>query len=318
MIISLIIGFLPHVYAAVYPPNPSNIIPVLCKIRGYVGQSFAMIYRWLMTMACIDRYMASSSNVYLREFANPRIAYSIIIKIFLICIILPIHNLIFLNVQTNLCMYPSTATILYHSLFTFTLGGFLPILIMTISAVLIQKNLASNRARRQRNIRRPNEKQTVRLISARDQQVLVMLFIQILFYILSTIPWMIFLLYGPYTHRYHLTNKSTNRIIIERFIMYLTEITVYLYPALSFYIYTLTSRTFRGELLNIIYTLLTYRYRSRDSPQSLLMQPETYWKNQLGQSTQIIDVQPIEIEMFLDSSPKDDLFIEETIRNSSN
>src|SRR5690349_6153055 len=88
MLIALFVGFVPHIYAADHP-DPTDTIVVFCKIRGYVSQSLTMMYRWLMTMACIDRYMVSSDKVYLREFANPRIAYSIVIKLLMICIIFP-------------------------------------------------------------------------------------------------------------------------------------------------------------------------------------------------------------------------------------
>ena len=76
-------------------------------------------------MACIDRYMISSKNVYLRKFSNPRMAYRIIIKILIICILFPIHNLIFLELKAGVCLPSSTAIAAYHSYFTFIFGGFL-------------------------------------------------------------------------------------------------------------------------------------------------------------------------------------------------
>jgi hypothetical protein len=301
MLISLIAGLSPHIYAIDHP-NPTETIDVFCKIRGYTGQSSTMMYRWLMTMACIDRYMISSENVYLRELANPRIAYSIIVKILTICIIVPIHNLLFLDTHRGWCVFPTSALSFYHCVFTFTFGALLPILIMIISCILIRSNLALKQARRYRNISRKNENRTIRLLSTRDHQVLFMLFIQVIVYILSTIPWMIFLLYGPYS--YHIRNRSMNRFMIEKFLKYLAEICIYLYPTLSFYIYTLTSHTFRGALVNIICSLSISRDRSRHAPQQVLIQEEVSGYGQLDQSNNIYQFKSTEMEIFLDSSSK--------------
>jgi len=254
-------GYAPYTYAGYYP-NPQNKNPLFCKLRGYLGQSFQMMYRWLMTIACIDRYMISSTNVYLREFASSRSAYSIVIKIVILCIILPLHNLIFLNLRKGWCLYSTANYALYHSLFTFILVGFLPIMIMILCTYLIHSNLRLKRIRRQRHCHYQENDLTNRLVISRDNQVLLMLFIQVIFYIISTIPWMIVLLYAPYT--YNIKNKSIDRFMIEVFIGYLTELNVYLYPTLSFYIYTLTSETFRRELFSIVYTLFTRRDHSQN------------------------------------------------------
>jgi hypothetical protein len=302
MMIALIIGLVPHIYSVNYP-SPFHRISILCKIRGYLGQSVVMMFRWLMTMACIDRFMLSSNDVYLREIANPRIAHSIIIKIVIICLILPVHNLIVLDMVNGFCIPTNRAFMLYYALFAVTFAGFLPILIMTICAILIHSNLASKRARRQRNIYQENEKGEVRLLRTRDHQVLLMLFIQIIVYIISIIPWSIFLLYGIYLYSIN-NNRSINRIIIDNFLLYLTEIFVYLYPTLSFYIYTLTSQTFRSELVNIISKLFIHKYRPPPVLQSLQMQVEGNKKSESVQSNKRCQFKSIEMETFLDCSQK--------------
>ncbi|CAF1278272.1 unnamed protein product [Adineta steineri] len=268
MMILVFIGYVPYSYAA-YHPNPQNKNHLFCKLRGYMGQSFQLMYRWIMTIACIDRYMVSSTNLYLRKFSNPRIAYSIVIKIMILSIILPLYNLIFLNVGIGWCLYSKAVYAFYHSLFTFILIGFLPIMIMVICTFLIHDNLRLKRIRRRDYYHYQDDHLTSRLLSTRDNQVLLMLFIQVIFYIISTIPWMIVLLYAPYA--YNIKNKSIDRLMIEIFIGYLTELNVYLYPTLSFYIYTLTSKTFRRELFTIIYTLLTRRNHSQNEFTSSMM-----------------------------------------------
>jgi hypothetical protein len=254
MMATLCFGVIPYAYAAYYP-NPTNTIPVFCKIRAYMTQCFTMMYRWLMTMACIDRYMLSSSSIRLREFANPRIAYRIILINVICWFVLPVHNLIFIELVSGNCAFPLVAVLIYHSIFTIVLGGLLPPIIMIICAVLIGYNLASKQERRQRNIHQQNKQQAARLLNVRDQQALVMLFVQVGFYFLSATPWTTIVLYTAITRE--VTNKSINRLAIEAFLRYITEIMGYIYPVLSFYIYTLTSHTFRHQLINTIHSMLT-------------------------------------------------------------
>jgi hypothetical protein len=308
MMMALIVGLVPHIYSVDHP-HPAHTISLICKTRAYIGQLLAMIYRWLMTMACIDRYMISSKNVYLRELANPRIAYSIVIKIVIICIILPLHNLFVVDVLSGFCIFYNGAFAFYHSLFTFTFGGFLPILIMIICAFLIHWNLASKRARCHRNSYQEDENGGVRLLCTRDHQVLIMLFIQVIIYIISTMPWIIFLLYGTYV--YYIPNRSINRIRIETFLLYLTEIIVYLYPMLSFYIYTLTSKTFRNELVNIICNLFICTDRSQDVAQPLQMQDRLYLESKSVHYTKIHRSQLMEMDISLYSSRKTDASLEQ-------
>ena len=260
MLFALIIGYIPHIYGIKYS-DPTDRIVLFCKFRGYISQSLTMMYRWLMTMACIDRSIVSSNNIYLREFSNPRRTFYLIINILILSILFPIHNLIFLDIKSGWCFTSNSIYALYHSLFTFTFGGFLPILIMLISASVIHSNLSSKYARLKQNINRKNHYQRVR-----DQQVLLMLLIQVIIYIISTIPWMTFLLYGSYS--YKIKTKSINRIVTEKFLKYLFELIIYIYPTLSFYIYTLTSKTFRNQLFNICF----YKDRSKYQIQLLKIQ----------------------------------------------
>jgi hypothetical protein len=266
MMVTLCVGVTPHAYAAYYP-NPFNTIPAFCKIRAYMAQCFTMMYRWLMAMACIDRYMLSSSNVRLRGFANSRIAYRIILIFVISWLVLPVHNLIFIELKSGSCSFPLDIVSIYHSIFTIILGGLLPPIIMIICAILIGYNLASKQKRRQSNIHQQNKEQGARLLNVRDQQALGMLFVQVGFYFLSVAPWTILLLINVFTR--DVTNKSTDRLAIEAFLKYITEIFIYIYPTISFYIYTLTSHTFRNELINTIQYILSCGNRCYICPQRI-------------------------------------------------
>jgi hypothetical protein len=261
MTVTLSFGYIPYAYAA-YHPNPVSTTSSFCKIRSYAVQSSGLVYRWLIVMACIDRYMSSSESIVLRGFANPRIAYRIVLINVIIWIILPVHILIFDDIVGIQCTFTLVAISIYHSIFAIVIGFLLPLLIMIICAVLIGYTLAFKRERRQHNIGQQNQEQAVRLLNARDQQVLIMLFC------LSAMPWTIYLLYNAITRT--VTHKSTDRIAIESFLKYITEMIAYIDPTSSFYIYTLSSQTYRRELIKTIRGILNYRNRRWVHPQRIV------------------------------------------------
>jgi hypothetical protein len=252
MIIAMSFGLLPDAISADHP-NPINTIYVFCKTRFYFSQSGTMIYRWTLTMACIDRYASSSANAYVREFPKPRIAYRVLLIIVIIWIILPVHNLIFRVTNAGVCTWSPAAFAIYNSIFTITLGGIIPPLIMITCAVLIVHNLKLKRERRRNNAQPVNAHTADRIVRARDRQILIMLFIENTFYIILTVPYTTFLVYSAFTS--YLPNKTSDRIAIETFMQYLTETLAFTYSTLSFYLYTLASRTFRQKLIQNIYSI---------------------------------------------------------------
>ncbi|UJR19502.1 hypothetical protein I4U23_022631 [Adineta vaga] len=225
MLIAMSFGLISRAHSA-YHPDPNNIYE-FCKARVYFGQSATMTYRWCLAMACIDRYASSSVNVRAREFSRLYIAYRVLLIIAIIWIILPVHNLIFHTIDGGLCVWsPVTVAI---------------------------NNLKYKRKRRQNNCNAVSETAADRIVRVRDRQTLIMLFIQTIFYIILTIPWTTFLVYSAFTS--NLNNKTSDRKSIESFAQYLTETLAYTYSTLSFYLYTLTSPTFRRELIKTIYSV---------------------------------------------------------------
>ncbi|CAF1389214.1 unnamed protein product, partial [Adineta steineri] len=90
----------------------------------------------------------------------------------------------------------------------------------------------------------------------RDIQVLALLLTQVFLYIIATTPLMIWLFYNAITLT---TTKSMNRLVIERFVGVMIELLVYCYPVLACYMYTMSSRTFRMELLRLCRLALHYK-----------------------------------------------------------
>lgn len=96
------------------------------------------------------------------------------------------------------------------------------------------------------------------VLRSRDRQVLVMLFMQIFVYIITNLPSTISLVYTDVTRD---TIKSIDHIALDTFLGFSVNFILYMYPVLSFCLYTLTSRTFRQEFLKMLRSALTCRHQ---------------------------------------------------------
>jgi hypothetical protein len=261
MVVHLSLGFGTYLYTLDHV-DPTTTILAFCKMRIYLLQSTAMMYRWCLTAACFDRYTLSAANVRLRNFAKIHIARRVIIGIVLVWIVLPVHILIFYNLKGNTCgIVYSMAAALYHSIFTTVMGGILPVTVMLICALLIHRNLVVKRQRRrQLSVNR----QSISRIknndpeSRRDQQVLFMLLVQVLIYGILITPLIVWYFYSAIT--LNASNKSADRIALERFAMFMAELIIFAFPVSSFYLYTMASQIFRAELMTIIRKILTCKW----------------------------------------------------------
>jgi len=117
------------------------------------------MYRWSLVVASFDRYATSSASVRLRNFARVHIARRVIPGIICIRLVLPIHAPIFYHLRIGGCgIFNNKVAALYHSIFTTIFGCILPVLIMTICAILVYHNLILKQQRLQKNSSQQAEK----------------------------------------------------------------------------------------------------------------------------------------------------------------
>jgi hypothetical protein len=252
-LLTLIVGIGPVMHS-LNNPDPQAASILFCKLRGYIFQISLMLSRWFVAFACIDRYASSSNRVWLRSYARPTIAYRIIVLIIIFWSIICSHRVIFYEIQGNLCgILTNTGAAIYHSVYVIVGGGVLPATIMIVCALLIRRNLAFKQSKRIQQIAKEQRKSSV------DQQVLRLLFIQIISYIIFTIPQLCNLVFNAISST--IPNRSSERLAIERFVAFMAELMLYMFPVTSFYLYSLTSRTFRSELLKFFRYVLCPRIR---------------------------------------------------------
>lgn len=261
MLINLSLGTGSTLYA-INNGDPVLSVVAFCKLRIYLLQSSSMMYRWCLTMASFDRYALSSTSQRVRDFATVGTACHVIVAIIIAWIILPVHTLILYNISGANCgIFQSVTMALYHSLFTTISGSVLPVTLMTICSLLIYRNLVLKQRRRQQTNTGPSLDGSDRAAVSqrrRDQQVLLMLLVQISVYVCLIAPLMGVYFYNAAS--LYVRNKSAERVAIERFALFVAEAIIYLFPASSFYLYTIASRVFRRELLRMLSTIVRCKW----------------------------------------------------------
>jgi hypothetical protein len=219
------------------------------------------MYRWYLVAASLDRYALSSNSVRLRNFVEMYIARRVVVINAILWLVLPIHNLIFYNIKDGVCgSFYSIGTQYYHGIFTILAGCVLPASIMIISAFLTHRNLVLKRKRRQMIVIQQKEVNSdiEDIQRKRDRQVLITLISQVIVFVITAMPWMIYFLYIAATMS--IPNKSNERLAIEQFYSFMIEPILYLFPILSFYLYIMTSGMFRMELLIMLRAVMRYRW----------------------------------------------------------
>lgn len=260
MIINISFGLGTSLYL-LNPVLSSSLSTAFYRIRAYMLQSSAIMYRWCLVAASFDRYAISSSNIRIRNFANINITRRIILGIILIWLILPIYNFIYnttvlQNAPDNVYI---SGVLYFHSIFSAITGCVLPGILMIIFAFLVHHNLVEKLKRRQINIIQLNtiNNDKYKQEQKRDRQVFIILIVQTVLLIIIVLPLMINLFYNAIT--LNIKNKSLERLTIERFCWSITELISYLLPVLSFYLFTMTSSMFRNEFVTIIRIIIQCR-----------------------------------------------------------
>ncbi|CAF1231108.1 unnamed protein product [Didymodactylos carnosus] len=203
-----------------------------------------MLPRTYILLACIDRYMSSSTNVQRRNFSTKKTAKRLIPLTALFWAVVGVHNLIWYDIQTTngsrICFNAPGTYALFLSFYSVIVNGLSMPILMALFGFLLLRNLKNNRRQVQ-----PMRMTITRSKQQKDYQLLKMLLFQILVNVILSLPTTIYLFYNGLSQY---VAKSSFRLFIENYIYNLTTLLQYTNGAIAFYIYTLTARTFRTEL----------------------------------------------------------------------
>jgi hypothetical protein len=221
----------------------TTISNFMCKLRYYAGYVFFAVSPYICVLACFDRYCSSSTSVTRRSWCNKKIAIRLIIAAIILACILYIHMAIFFKLiffGTGVYCYSQPgAYTLFYGIFYLVIYCLLPSVCMGVLCILTLNNI-----RQQVRRIRPalaTENASLRRI---DQQMIRMLFLQVLTQLLCVLPFATLSLVGLFVDiTTTIYNFFQQIFILPLFVSYTT----------SFYVFTMSSRIYRKELMQIIW-----------------------------------------------------------------
>ncbi|CAF1329055.1 unnamed protein product [Adineta steineri] len=267
--------------------DPSQTISALCKLRFFTTYSSATAAIWFISLACVERYLASSTSTYRRQLLTMKRAYMSMIFVILIDFMVYAQQFYCIDTKQQILGAPqpcyqlkkNISCQIVDSLFQFLFEILAPICMMAVFSSLTLRNIRNQRRRiaatQPGNIpipnivtANPNQSITVhqltnisnqqdhnlvfteikRRAQKRDIQLVKMLLVQVSVYVISAFPISFYKLYAVATIY---QTKSIGRQSIENTIYNLSLISLLLNNSITFYLYTLCGPIFQKELLKL-------------------------------------------------------------------
>ncbi|CAF3606082.1 unnamed protein product [Adineta steineri] len=259
----LFFSFLFTVFIVGYNSDPSTSSIIFCRFRNYMSFILTCCEPSCLILASIDRVLVTSPNAGTRRRSTRRLMFISIIGMCLFWAVFHIHTLIFIQIiqyGTNyfVCIYQPGVYSEFVTYYSLVITGCLPPALMTIFGCWTVKNI--------RQIRRVRHNASTRVtgtvvvggahtLRSKDQQLIRMLFIDILSYIICKYPGTIMLIYQQITQY---DNKSDERQQIERAIIELTAFLYFVENCVGCYTNMIASKTFRTELKRIFLKFIQF------------------------------------------------------------
>lgn len=236
----IIFGITPVLLMSYLPDNSALNSSIFCKFRTYTTHTLLMLSRSSVALACIDRFALSSRSVHIRRLNQFHIAIKLIIIISILWLIIPIHTIIYIDIQMP--GYRCGAVGIYLSIYSAyaSIVTTIPLIIMIIFSCIAVQSIRCARARVS-----PATLNVTSRIRKRDIHLMTILIGEVIVYFFSTVWFPLYTIYLTFTLN---EVKSANRQAIEGFIRYLVlSFIIFLNSCSIFYIHLLASKVFRQE-----------------------------------------------------------------------
>ncbi|UJR17099.1 hypothetical protein I4U23_003996 [Adineta vaga] len=217
--------------------DPQTQSVVYCKAQKYGIHILAVYLRYTIVFACIDRFFLTRTNARLRSLSSVKIAVILLIIMIIIGSLIAVHILIYMDIRNGICGMTGIYRLIY-AIYQIVIVSIVPPLLMGIFSILTIHSLHQRHSAAQLRIKQ------------RDQHMIRMVIAEVLINIITSIPYSASLFYGAFT--YTLTNKSAERIEIESFITYITQLLVYSLSVIPFYLFIFTSKPFRKDFIGLL------------------------------------------------------------------
>ena len=246
-----------------YQLNVSNSSLIACKMISYINTLNAFLSPYLIVLASIDRYCASSTSARIRSFSSIRVAKWSIGGIFLFYVLFFIHIIILADLQNAdgaICRVQADTTYAqFYILLQVFLFAVVPPFGMAFFGFL--------------TIHHTNRTRIAPIAMSRfyrtEKQLAQMLFLQVGIHIFLTLPASIT----------YLIQALPNPIRTTKIFIFISVICQLLFNAsytTAFFSYVLSGRIYRGELIRLVFKTFNIRRENQIQPsadQNTTIQP---------------------------------------------
>ncbi|CAF0807870.1 unnamed protein product [Rotaria sordida] len=253
----LYVALLTRLLSSGWKIDPSNSNIILCKLRIFFIYSSLCLIQWFVVLASIDRYFSTCHTNQYRQFSSLKIVRRTAGFIILIITLAHFHTLIWWTVDyigtDQYCNIFINDYELAFQIFFLIFSCMLPLLLMLIFGILMISNV------RKLHIQIAAQNNGVRTDRSRskDRQLVTMLLVQVIVMICCTAP---FATVNIFDLMIKYMEKITYNAKIKQFFDNICRLILYFNPMTGFYIYTLSSQTFRIEIKHILKHTFKYIY----------------------------------------------------------
>jgi hypothetical protein len=242
---------------------------ILCKLRAYLGNFLGQSARIMIILACIDRFMFTSNRASFREFSTPKRAKYFVCFAIIFWSLFASHILILTTVVNGQCGTFGIYSIIYK-IYSIVFVGLVPPNIVAIFGYLTYLHIRQihNRAR---PIVNSISSENTAIIRGRDRTLLVIVMSESLVYFITITPYALSYL-EVMISGFIVSNKSIQYLQIEHFLMFMTLLLLYINNTAPFYVYMISSKSFRRDFKQLI--IKAYRKLTRQ--RTILRRHTTY------------------------------------------
>ena len=227
-----------------------NTNVIFCKIRRYFTHVCFLLSSCLLTTASINRFARVRQAQLTKNFhryiylCKPRTSLRIILVIIAFCAIVNVHVPVFFDIDQEECYArPGTYRLFFDIFFLVVYALCPPLIMMAVNIVTVAQ------IRRVRCLVHPT-------VSRHEYHLIVLVIAHSFFNAVLTLPFTINKFIYYMSADYYLTEES-------KLLSCITLLLAFVNPALSFFLYTLTTKSFRREFVRTCEDLLIF-LRIRD------------------------------------------------------
>jgi hypothetical protein len=224
----------------------------ICKTESFTFYVARATSCWLIALACVDRYLHSSTRAHIRRISSYKTAKMSIVITIIGIIIVHIHMVGYYEIGNvsdrfgNITPMCNAQNGIYRTFIAF--WSLIMYLLCPSLLMLLFGFLTLNNIRQGRQVV-PEVLQINQNTRRTDIQLRRMLAAQVLVIVISILPYFAYRLYSLFTAS---LAKNALRLAVESLTLEITSVLTYFAHSSSFYLYTLTGTLFRREFLKII------------------------------------------------------------------